>query len=240
LIPENYLFLAIAIFFSALLQAGTGFGFSILATPLLLIVFPNPAAIQINIILSIVLSAMLFPREKKHMDLTLLRRLSLSSIVALPFGVLLAVRWEAKMLSLVLGIILLMVTALLCLRLRFTRSATRDRLTGALSGLMTASAAMPGPVILVYFLGLSLDKAVLRSTALCYFGLIYAVGLLFHVSFINVARETWLAALTLVPALLIGLLCGWRLFNRASESSFRKILISILLLTGLVAVLSGL
>ncbi len=51
---------------ASLLQTSTGFGFSILATPFLLLLFEPAEAIQINLILSLVISLALITKIKKR------------------------------------------------------------------------------------------------------------------------------------------------------------------------------
>src|SRR5690625_7919567 len=68
---------------ASLLQTSTGYGFSIIGTPFLLLIYPAHTAIQINIILSICLSAFMIFKIRKEVDHSLLVRLIKGSILGL-------------------------------------------------------------------------------------------------------------------------------------------------------------
>src|SRR5699024_12881072 len=77
-VMEMVLFLII-ILFATVLQTSTGFGFSTLATPLLLFLFGPAEAFQINLILSLVLSLSLIKSIRKYIDYGMLKRYILGS-----------------------------------------------------------------------------------------------------------------------------------------------------------------
>ena len=77
----------IIVVIAALLQACTGFGFSVLATPFLLLVYPVAEAIQINITLSILISVVMLPKVMGDIDRPLFKRLVLGSMIGAPLGI---------------------------------------------------------------------------------------------------------------------------------------------------------
>ena len=58
---------------ASILQTSTGFGFSILATPFLLLLFKPTEAIQINLILSLFISVALLTKIKEDIDYGILK-----------------------------------------------------------------------------------------------------------------------------------------------------------------------
>ncbi|MEH7543836.1 TSUP family transporter, partial [Bacillus thuringiensis] len=79
-----FIFICI-ILVASILQTSTGFGFSIMATPFLLMLFLPQEAIQINIILSLIISISLIWKIRIDIDFILLKRLIFGSIVGVPF-----------------------------------------------------------------------------------------------------------------------------------------------------------
>ncbi|WP_144497219.1 TSUP family transporter, partial [Bacillus pumilus] len=69
------------------LQTSTPFAFSIMPTPFLLMLFLPQEAIQINIILSLIISISLIWKIRMDIDFILLKRLIFGSIVGVPFGI---------------------------------------------------------------------------------------------------------------------------------------------------------
>lgn len=83
---DTVLFFAI-ILVASILQTSTGFGFSILATPFLLLIFEPMEAIQINLLLSLVISGALITKIIKDIDFDVLKRFILGSVTGLPIGI---------------------------------------------------------------------------------------------------------------------------------------------------------
>ncbi len=86
---------AAIVLLASVLQACTGFGFSILATPFLLLVYDAREAIQINIILSILISLWLVPRLASTVDKRRFRRLVIGSAIGSVAGIALYVYADA-------------------------------------------------------------------------------------------------------------------------------------------------
>lgn len=82
----QWFFAGLIVFFASVLQASTGFGFAIMATPFLLLVFDSRDCIQISIFLSLFIAFVLTPRIKHEIDHTILKRLIQGSILGIPIG----------------------------------------------------------------------------------------------------------------------------------------------------------
>ncbi|ABO51252.1 protein of unknown function DUF81 [Desulforamulus reducens MI-1] len=80
------IFAGLIVFFASVLQASTGFGFAIMATPFLLLVFDSRDCIQISIFLSLFIALILMPKIKHEIDLDILKRLIHGSILGIPIG----------------------------------------------------------------------------------------------------------------------------------------------------------
>lgn len=234
---EAWLLPSLIVFVAALSQACTGFGFSILATPLLLFLLPPQTTIQINIILSIVISLYLVPGTRGDIDRSLLRHLMAGSMPGALLGVWVFVQLDTGTLKLAVGWLILLLTALLMLRLRINQSRARDHVAGSLSGLFTTSLGMPGVPLLLYLAGTGIDKAVLRSTTLAYFLFIYPVALAMQLAVGQISTTIWGTALMLLPALALGVFVGKRLFHRINQARFRQLTMLILLATALYLLL---
>ncbi|WP_234028489.1 sulfite exporter TauE/SafE family protein [Lentibacillus sp. Marseille-P4043] len=226
------LFVAI-ILFAAILQTSTGFGFSIMATPFLLLLFEPREAIQINLILSLVISCALIWKIRKDIDMGILKRFILGGIVGLPIGITIFLTMDITWLKLGVSIIILLLTVLLILHFRIGQTSRRDFSIGALSGAFTTSIGMPGPPILLYFSGTETTKEKLRGTTLAFYLFIYSVSLLTQVMFAGTTKAIWQSSLIALPLVIIGLFLGQLLFKRINQQVFQTITYVLLLFTGI-------
>lgn len=228
------------VIFAALMQACTGFGFSVLATPFLLLIYPAREAIQINIILSIVISAALLPRIAQDVDNSLLKRLVIGSLLGGIIGVLIYAYANPDLLRLIIGALLLLVTALILVKFKLRRTGSRDAVVGVLSGMLTSGLGMPGPPLLLYFAGSAMQARTLRSTTLAYFLFIYALSLVLQVAVASSSTEIWLRTLGLLPATAIGIFAGNALFHKVSQAIVMRMAYATLIVTGSYLVISTL
>ncbi|WP_017547760.1 sulfite exporter TauE/SafE family protein [Salinicoccus carnicancri] len=225
-------FLCIALI-ASILQTSTGFGFSIMATPLFLVLFHPQEAIQINIILSLVISISIIRSIMPSVDFTLLKRLIAASLAGIPFGIAIHMTINIEAFKLSVGVLLLMLTLLLILNFRINQTPARDNLTGGLSGLFTTSIGMPGPPILVYFTGTSMDKDRVRATTLAFYLFIYSVSLVTQIIFTGTSVLIWKYSLYAVPAVLSGLVIGRYIYKWINQDAFRIFTYVLLSGTGL-------
>lgn len=229
---EDLMVLIIIVLVASLLQTSTGYGFSIVGTPFLLLIYPAHMAIQINIILSICLSAFMIFKIRKEIDKSLLVRLIKGSVMGLIFGIFIYLFWDIQLLKMTVGALILFLTILLILKLRINRTQNKDFITGGISGLLTTSIGVPGPPLLLYFSGSGIDKTTLRSTTLAYYLFVYFVSLAMQISFGGTSKETWIFSLIAIPPLFAGIMLGQLFFKWISQRVFRIITYIILMFTG--------
>jgi len=229
---ENLVLLASIIFAAALLQASTGFGFSIVGTPFLFLLFPIHTAIQINIILSICLSGFMIYNIRKEIDKPLLLKLIKGSLFGLIAGLLVYLYSNVQWLKVIVGGFIIVLTALLILKLTIRQSRFRDYLVGGISGLLTTSIGVPGPPLLLYFSGVGTNKAALRGTTLAYYLFVYFASLAMQIGFDGTNKEVWTSSLVGLPSLIVGILAGQLIFKWINQRAFQIITYIILLFTG--------
>ncbi|MFD1851459.1 sulfite exporter TauE/SafE family protein [Oceanobacillus bengalensis] len=228
------------ILIASILQTSTGFGFSILATPFLLMIFEPREAIQINLFASLIISVALIAKIQKDIDFVILKRLIVSSWIGLPIGIIIFLLVDITKLKLGISIIILLLTILLMLQFRMNQTKSRDFMVGGLSGALTTGIGMPGPPLLLYFSGTSTEKAKLRGTTLAFYLFIYSVSLVIQVLFVGTSKTVWISSGLALPLVLIGLNLGQLIFKWINQSLFQKIIYVILLFTGVSLLIESL
>lgn len=235
----DILLFILIILVASTLQASTGFGFSILATPFLLLLFQPAEAIQMNLLLSFIISVVLYTKIKQDIHLGMLKRLLIGSVIGLPFGMFLFLLLELSKLKLGISLIILSLTIMLIFNVRIKQTKWRDFIVGSLSGLLTTSIGMPGPPLLLYFAGAEAQKALVRGTTLAFYLVIYFLSVIIQVIFASTTKMTWVATGLALPLLLLGMVLGQLLFKRVSERHFQIGLYVLLLFTGVYLLLNS-
>ncbi|WP_174615044.1 sulfite exporter TauE/SafE family protein [Virgibacillus ihumii] len=230
---ETILLYAVIILIASVLQTSTGFGFSIVATPFLLVMFEPREAIQINLILSLLISVALILKIRKDIDTGILKRLITGSLVGLPIGISIFLVMHMTLLKLGVGALIILLTVLLMMKFRIRQNPKRDLVIGGVSGAFTTSIGIPGPPILLYFSGTDTSKEKLRGTTLAFYLWIYAVSLVIQIIFAGTSKEIWQTGAAALPIVIIGLLLGQLLFKWISQELFRKLTYVLLFFSGI-------
>ena len=92
------------VFVAAALQRAVGFGFALLAVPLMAFVVPTKSAVVIVFLNGTVTCAWLALRLRRHIEWPTARRLGLGAIVGAPIGVIILSVISATTLRLALGV----------------------------------------------------------------------------------------------------------------------------------------
>lgn len=201
----EWILATVIVFFASVLQASTGFGFSIMATPFLLLVFDSRECVQISLILAFVVSILLIRKLIKHVDKGLLRRLIIGSLMGVPFGVLFFKLVSFNSLKFTVSIVILIVTFILIIRSFKTNPISNTVIedlsgkplvnqdtkivdgilvikktqlyVGLCAGLLTTSIGIPGIPLILYYNATNTRKETARSTALAFFIFVYIISI---------------------------------------------------------------
>lgn len=218
---------------ASVLQTSTGFGFSIMATPFLLMLFLPQEAIQINIILSLIISISLIWKIRKDIDFSIMKRFIIGSIVGVPFGIIIFISMNITAFKIGVSIMLLVLTLLLVLNFRVKPTRIRDFIVGGLSGLLTTSIGMPGPPLLLYFTGTDTEKGKLRATTLAFYLFIYFISLITQIIFAGTNKLIWESSLYAIPIVFVGLIIGQIIFKWLNQQIFKIFTYVLLSFTGI-------
>ncbi|OPA41261.1 hypothetical protein BHL07_10865 [Bacillus cereus] len=235
----TFIFVCI-ILVASILQASTGFGFSIMATPFLLMLFLPQEAIQINIILSLIISISLIWKIRMDVDFVLLKRFIFGSIVGVPFGILIFISVNINTFKLAVSILLLLLTLLLICNVKVRATQSIDFIVGGLSGLLTTSIGMPGPPLLLYFTGTNTEKEKLRATTLAFYLFIYFISLVTQILFTGTNKTIWESSFYAIPIVFLGLFIGQIIFKWLNQRIFKIFTYILLSCTGIYLLIESL
>lgn len=120
-------------------------------------------------------------------------------------------------------------------RYRGERTPPKSFGVGAMAGVLSGVAQIPGPPVLVYWLASPLPSAIIRANLLS----------LFFISELMSLATAWTSglfeapvvaiALAATPVYFVGLLAGWVAHGRTSDAHYRQITLSLVVLSALLA-----
>jgi uncharacterized protein len=236
---------AAAVLAGALLQSATGFGFSLLAAPLLFALLGPARAVGALLVLGVVLNLLTLASERRR-PRPLARESALVLAWAAPgtvAGVLVLRSLSPVALQLALTAAIL---ATLVVRRRAVRRAPAwaGPLAGFSAGALTTATSASGPPLITYLLGRGHEPVEVRDTLTFCFLCLGAFGALaLWLTGTGQAKPDVGQTAVLVPAVVLGSLVGRRAFARlAAGGRYEPVLTGVLLFAvalGLAGALAG-
>ena len=113
-------------------------------------------------------------------------------------------------------------------------------LVGVAAGAMTSALSMPGPVLVLYMTGIGLSKTAFRALSLSLSVFLYSAALVLQAATVGVPPRVWITVATLVPLAWVGGLAGHALAGRIRETTFLRLVLLLLLATGLYTLITTL
>lgn len=225
--------------FASAAQAVTGFGFALVAVPLLAVVVDPVTAVVATTVASLVLTSFAAWRERRSVARPVALRMTLAGLAGLPLGLLLLSLLDQRVLSVSIAAGMLMLVILLSLRVRLPRSTAWGTGAGVFSGMLLASTGMNGPPLVVALQALELSPRRFRATlqaifcgqdllAVAGFGAVGGIG-----------RPVAVAVCAAAVGVPVGWWLGDRVFGLLSARLFRGLTLTVLAATAVVALVDA-
>ena len=110
---------------------------------------------------------------------------------------------------------------------------------GFISGILHGSITLSGPPVVITLTNQEVPKRAFRANMIAYFMLLNLITLPFH-QYGGLFTDSCLKlSFLLLPGMLIGAFLGTRLVKKVDEASFRKLVLVLVTVSGLVSMLAA-
>ncbi len=232
---------------AAIVQGALGFGFTLLTISFFLASLSASGAIQLIVVLNLTVTLLLVRSLWRHVPRRLWLTLAAGAVVGFPVGMWVFKTTNVDQIKFAAGGVVVLFALIMwfdvaMLPARFRRSARHSNAwsigIGAVAGFMTTALGMPGPIVLLYLSGLSLNKDVVRATTITFLAFAYSIALLFHFTLVPVDPDVLIMAGLLAPVAVIGSWSGHLLSRRIGNRSFRHAVLVLIAASGTFTVVS--
>lgn len=229
------------ILFASVVQGMTGFGFSLIAVPLLGLFLPLKDFVPMLVLFSFILSIFLYKKLSGDFNKKRIIVLALSGISSTFFGINILKIVDDTILKLVVGVVILISSVIMIfgIRIKIRLKILGDIIAGVLSGLLNGSVSLSGPPVILLLSNENTEKETFRKTLTTYFLTLNFISL--PMFFVNelLTRGIVIKSLINLPALGIGMCLGLFIGNRISEGHFKKITLGMIFILGIMSVISA-
>jgi uncharacterized membrane protein YfcA len=236
-----YLFLFLIFMVAGFIQGVTGFGFGLLAIPLLSLFIDIKTAVPLCSLLGILITAFLSLRLRKHIDRRKILPLLLGCIPGVAAGTLVLKKAPTALLSVLMGV-MLMAYGLYRLQSREQPNSIHPRwayAAGFFTGAISSAFSAGGPPTIIYATLRGWDKDGIKATLSGFF---LTGGLAVITAHALTGLTTSLVIhyfLLSAPVVIGGVFMGSLLYDRIDTGAYLKLLHLLLLALGVLMVWNG-
>ncbi len=229
-------------FFAAAVAGLAGFGYGLVSVPLLMLVLP-PRVVVPAVTTHIFLTSLLILLDViKEVNLRRIWPMMATGLIGLPLGVYVLLVLSEGALKAIVGVVIVFfaLALLLGINLEIKNEKLALAPVGIASGLLASGIAMAGPPVILFFSNQGMPKQVFRANLAAYFVFLNAVTIPAHAVSGLFTGEVVRYALLFLPTLAAGMVLGIWLSRKVPEEYFKRLVLLIVLCTGLLSITSGL
>jgi uncharacterized membrane protein YfcA len=243
LLPEFSLLLPMLLLalLAGVIRGFTGFGAGLVLIPTLGLLLGPQVAVPVVVLMEVIVILQLVPPALKLVQWRTILPVVIPAALAIPLGSMALASADPAWIQRGISVVVLVFVGLLATGWRYGKrpSVALSFLVGSASGLLTGSAGIGGPPVILFFLTGKQQAPRLRAGFLCYFAITQIVAMTaFGMNGLLDRRVLWNGA-ALLPLFIIGAWAGTKLFGRVNETTFRRLVMAFLALAALTGLFLG-
>lgn len=233
---QEILWICLVVAGASATQAISGFGFALIAVPLLSLFIDPQVAVVLATVVGAFSSTFQAVADRRHANKSLVQRLALSAYMGMPFGLFVFIVVSESILRFIVGLVVLLAAIALIRGFSISQSNKKlDWIMGWASGVLATSTSTNGPPLVFLLQAKKLSPESFRASINIVFSLTsFGAILLFALSG-NITSDDFAGIAISIPMLLIGLAIGFKLRSRINAQQFRILVFVLLIVSALSA-----
>lgn len=225
---------------AAFAQSLSGFGFALIAVPLMTSVLEPKVAVVVATMVGAVSTVVQAWTDRRHAVREVWSRLTIAAFLGMPVGAALFLVVSAGALRLMVGVAVLTAAAVLVRGFRLDQPSGRlDWAMGALSGVLSTSTSTNGPPLVFVLQARGMDPAEFRATINTVFALSNVGAIAFFVGTGKVNAEGLVGFAVAIPSMLLAMRLGYAVRPHVEGERFRRLVLTLLTLAGVSAIVAS-
>ncbi|ESA34592.1 permease [Leptolyngbya sp. Heron Island J] len=235
------LIIVVTTFAAAFVQGATGFGFALVAMPILSGLTSIQTAAPLVALTTFTNNLILSIYYRKAFDRKVVTSLLLGAVLGIPIGFLALDYLPTALMLITLGAIIVAygLYSLVSPVIPVLKSRRWIYGAGFLSGILLGSFNLPGPPVILYGSSQRWSQETFKGNLTSFFGMSVAIVVLGHGFQNRISPDIIHQFMMTVPGLLLGLYGGVVLAKRFDPNIFRKIITVLLSIIGVRLIISG-
>ena len=232
--------IAATVAFAAAIQATMGFGFALVAVPIIAVADDPKVAVVAVTAIGVPMTLWNTIRWRAHLRVGPMAAVVGASLIGMPAGALILARAPDRALTFAIGVVVLVLTAWLWRGLQLPPGPRTEIAAGIASGALATSTGTNGPPLVIAFQATGMERGAFRATLAGCFLIQGVVALVLFWAGGLVTHDVGAVFAVGVPAIVAGTLVGERLSTRLHGHAFRVAVLALLGVSGALAVVGAL
>ncbi|MGI5271588.1 sulfite exporter TauE/SafE family protein [Nonomuraea sp. CA-218870] len=231
---------AVIILIASTVHAVTGFGYALVATPLLALAVDPHTAVVATTLSALAMTITIAVRQREHAEWKVAGVATAGIVLGMPLGLWVYAVTSEQLLTVLIAVGVLGCTLMVWRRVKVQGNVPVLVGAGLISGALSTSTGTNGPPMVAAFQGMGYDPHKFRATLAAVFAATSVLSLVgFAVAGQVNADALWIGLIGL-PVVQIGWFAGNAIFSRIDPELFRKVVLVALLVSAAVTLFSAL
>ncbi len=231
---------AVIILIASTVHAVTGFGYALVATPLLALTVDPHTAVVATTMSALAMTITIAVRQRHHAEWKVAMVAMAGIVLGMPLGLWVYGVTSEQVLTALIGVGVLGCTVMVWRRVKVPGNTPVLVGVGLVSGALSTSTGTNGPPMVAAFQGMGYDPHRFRATLSAVFAGTSVFSLIgFALAGKVNAQSLWIGLVGL-PVVQVGWFAGNAIFSRIDAERFRKVVLAALLVSAVVTLSSAL
>jgi len=228
----------VILFLGGVVQGLSGFGLSLTTVPLMVGFVPPVVLTPVQVLVSLVNNVAVSYEARHQIDWRQVWPLVAGGILGIPIGIYLLKSLDAAWIKAGIGVVVLSIALFMLSGWtpRLPKQLTVMLPTGLLSGILGGSTSLNGPPVIIFLASQRQVKDAFRASIAAYFVAVNLVGTAMFLASGMLTGRVMLLAGVWTLFVIAGTITGIRLAKRVNEQLFRRVVLVLLALAGVLLV----
>ena len=236
LVPAAFIVLA-----ASIVKGTTAFGFALVATPLLLLLWEPLVVVPILIPTGIVVDILIVTKNRHRLEWGRVAPMTVTGILGIPLGTMILLVVPSTALKIVVALAVLASATILMTgaKVNISRERVVSSIAGFISGLLLSSTTIAGPPVLLFLINQRWSKDVFRSSLALFFLMLQGFAIVSLAVSGTLTVSTLAVSIALWPSALLGYALAVRALPYISQEVFLRIATVVVMVSGILALVTA-
>ena len=232
---------ALIVLAASVVKGTTGFGFALVATPLLLLLWEPLVMVPVLIPASMMANILIITQNRHRLEWGRVAPMAAAGVLGIPLGT--VILFIVPSTTLKIGVALVVLTSATILmtgaRVNISRERVASSVAGFISGLLLASTTISGPPVTLFLINQRWAKDTFRTSLALFFLTLEGFAIVSLAVSGILTVSTFVVSMAMWPSVLLGYAIAIRLLPHISQEGFLRIATVVVMAAGVLALVTA-